>query len=117
MKLIRIGLASVFLTMSGAAAAQSASDAGCILASNAFAKAAKDEKGQKLAQASLYFYLGRISGSTTPAQLKTLLQEQAKTMTEATLGTVMNACAKDLQAKIQMIESISEPPPKKPEGR
>lgn len=117
MKLIRIALAAALLVTSGAAAAQSATDASCIIASNAYARTSKDEKGQKLAQASLYFYLGRISNSTTPAQLKTLLEQQIKTMTEATLGTLMNSCAKELQGKIQMLESISEPPPKKPEGR
>jgi len=116
MKLICIGVAAVVLTMSAAAAAQSARDASCILVSNAFSKQGKDENAQKLAQASLYFYLGRISASTTAAQLKALLEQQAKTITDATAGNVMNDCVKDLQARIQLMESLSQPP-KKPEGR
>lgn len=117
MKPIRLALAAMLLTMSGASAAQSTTDARCILASNAFSRTATDEKAKKLAQASLYFYLGRIGESATPAQLGTLLREQARTITEANVGEVMNACAKGLQDKIQMLESISGQPPKKPEGR
>ena len=117
MKAIQVALAAALLASSAAAAAQTATDAQCLIVSNAFSRGAKDADAQKAAEATLYFYLGRIGESATPAQLGTLLREQARTITEANVGDVMNACAKGLQDKIQMLESISEQPPKKPEGR
>jgi hypothetical protein len=116
MKLTRIAMAAALLMSGGAAVAQSATDAGCILVSNAFAKNAKDDNAKKLAEASLYFYLGRLGDSATPAQLKTLFEQQAKTITDAKAGPMMNACASKLQAKMQMLQSMSQPP-QKPEGR
>src|SRR6185369_1581150 len=47
MKLFSIALATALLTMSGAAAAQSASDAQCLILSNAFATGTKDPQQQK----------------------------------------------------------------------
>ena len=117
MKVRTITIAAVLFMTSGAAAAQSATDAGCILDSNAFAKSSKDANAQKTAVAALYFYLGRISDSTTPAQLKTLFEQQSKTITDATAGNVMNACVKGIQTKVQLLQSLSPQPTKKPEGR
>ena len=102
---------------SGAAAAQSATDIQCIILSNAFAKDAKDANAQKLAEASLYFYLGRVSDSATATQLKTQLEQQSKTLSDATAGNLMNGCVKTIQTKVQMLQSLAPPPPKKPEGR
>ena len=115
----RIAFAFALLASGGAAVAQSATDAGCILVSNAFAQQSKDPKAQKLAEASMYFYLGRISDRETPAQLKALLDARAKTITDATASTMMNACVKAFEAKMEMMQSIaaeSKPaaPAKKP---
>src|SRR4051794_17028236 len=98
MKLVSIALATALLTVSGAAAAQNASDAQCLILSNAFAKNTKDPQQQKAAEASMYFYLGRISGgSSSPAQLKSLLDAQAKLITQQTAPTTMNNCVKTLE--------------------
>jgi hypothetical protein len=107
MKAITIAVAAALLATSGAAVAQSTTDAGCILVANAFAQGTKDAQAQKLAEASFYFYLGRISDHETSAQLKTLLDAKAKTLTDATASTVMNACVKQLQDKLDMIKSIA----------
>ena len=120
MKLVSTALATALLTMSGAAAAQSASDAQCLILSNAFAKSTKDAQQQKAAEASMYFYLGRISGnSSSPAQLKALLDAPAKLITEKTAATTMNNCVKVLESKIQMIQSFAPPQqqPQQPKGR
>lgn len=115
---IAIGVA---LLLSGAAAhAQTATDAGCILVSNVFAQQSKDPKAQKLAEAAMYFYLGRIGDRETPAQLKALFDARAKTITDSNASTVMNACVKAFQAKMQMMQALasqakpSTPPAKKP---
>ena len=120
MKSLRIAVAAALLMTGGAAVAQSATDAGCILVSNAFAQQSKDPQAQKLAEAAMYFYIGRIGERETQAQLKALLDAQAKTITDATASTMMNACAKTFQAKMEMIQAIAEqskpstPPAKKP---
>lgn len=124
MTLTRIAIAATLLMTGGAAAAQTASDVQCMVLSNAFAKNAKEANAQKLAESAFYFYLGRVSDSTTPAQLKSQLEAQGKTITDATAGPAMNTCVKALAAKVQMIQSLgpqppaaAKPAPAKPEGR
>ena len=109
MKALTMALAAALLATGGAAAAQTASDAQCIVLSNAFASQAKDEKAKKIAEASLYFYLGRIGNQTTSAQLKALLDAQTKTLTQATAGPAMSKCAAAIQAKVEMLQGLAGP--------
>jgi hypothetical protein len=108
MKALSIALAAALLATSGGASAQSASDAQCIVLSNAFAGQAKDAQAKELAEASLYFYLGRV-GNVTAAQLKASLDSQAKTLTQATAGPAMNKCAAAIQAKVDLLKTIAAP--------
>ena len=119
MKEIHITLAAALLTTSGAAAAQSATDARCILLGNVFAQQTKDADAQKLAQVSIYFYLGRIPGQTTAAQMKTLFDQQSKTITNANAGALMQDCVKPVQEKVQLIQTLAKEakPPATPQGR
>ena len=127
MKALPLALtAAALMITSSAAAAQSATDAGCILLSNAFSKNAKDANAQKLAEASLYFYLGRIGDHATSAQLKTLFDTQAKTLDDKTAGPMMNACVNGFKSKMDLVQSLSPQPPaaapqaqpkKQPQGR
>jgi len=103
--------AVALLATSGAAAAASANDARCILLSSAYAKQTQDANAQKLAEAAFYFYLGRLAPQETAAQLKVVLDQQAKTITDATAGDLMNTCAKDFQSKVELINSLGGPPP------
>lgn len=111
MKALPIALAAALLATSGAASAQSANDARCILLSSAFAKESKDATAQKVAEATFYFYLGRISAQESAAQLKTLFEQQGKTLTDATAGNLMDSCAKEFRAKMDLINSLAGPPP------
>ena len=124
MKITTLALAAALLAASGAAAAQSATDARCILLANVFAGQSKDANQQKVAEDSLYFYLGRINGQPTTAQMKAAIDAQAKTITDANAGTLMGECVKAVQAKVQLLQTLaaqSQPPaakpPAKPEGR
>lgn len=110
MKPTLIAIAAASLMSSGVAEAQSATDAQCLLLSNAFAAQSKDANAQKTAEASLYFYLGRIRDQSTAAQLKPLFDAQAKTITQANAGTLMDACVKKLQDNLQLIHSLAQPP-------
>src|SRR3954466_14707496 len=99
MKLTRIALAASLLMTGGAASAQSAGDAKCIILSNAFAKDAKEANAQKAAEATLYFYLGRVRDGTTAAQLRTLFEAQANSITNDGAGKEMNSCVEAIQTK------------------
>jgi hypothetical protein len=117
MKALSILTATALLASGGAAAAQTASDAQCIVVSNIFAGQANDENAKKIAEASLYFYLGRIGNQITAAQLKALLEAQTKTLTQANAGPTMNKCAAAIQAKVQMLQGLApaaKPVPAKP---
>ena len=114
MKALPIALAASLLTVSAAAAAQTATDAGCILLSNAFAKNAKDANQQKLAEASFYFYLGRVGAGATAAHLEALFDQETKTLTDATAGNAMNACVKEFQGKVDLLNSLAPKPAQLP---
>lgn len=107
-------IAAALLMSSGAAAAQSASDAQCFILSNALAQQAKNADDQKAAEVAIYFYLGRIGAQQTAAQLKTLFDAQAKTITQANAGTLMNGCIKNVQDKMQLVQSLE---PKQPQAK
>ena len=120
MKAFSIMLAAAFLATSGAAAAQSATDARCIVLATGFANQSKDANQQKVAEDTLYFYLGRISGQPSSAQLKATLNEQAKTLTDANAATQMGECVNAVKTKVQLLQSLATPPakaPAAPQGR
>jgi len=119
MKSIRIAVAAAILATSGGAAAQSATDARCILLANVFAAQTKDPGAQKVAEASLYFYLGRINPNESVAQMKALFDQQSKTITDANAGQLMGDCVKPVQEKVQLIQTLSKEakPPATPQGR
>ena len=99
------------VALAATAGAQSATDARCILLSNVFAQQVKDANAQKAAEASLYFYLGRISSAATAAQMKALFESQGKTITNANAGALMSDCAKAVQTKVDMLQSLAPPQP------
>jgi len=109
MKAFHIALATALLATGGAATAQTTSDAQCLVVSNAFAGQAKEPNQQKLAEAAVYFYLGRVANTMTTAQLKTLLEAQVKTLTSANAGEIMNKCAATIQSKVEMLKSMAGP--------
>lgn len=126
MKIRTIALAAALLATSGTAVAQSAADARCIVLATAFANQSKDANQQKIAEDSLYFYLGRMNGQPTAAQFKAELDAQSKTITDANAGPLMNDCVKAVQVKVQLLTSLaqqSQPqapaakPPANPQGR
>ena len=107
MKSLRFAVAAALLTAGGAAAAQTASDVQCLVVSNAYAAQAKDANAQKIAEASVYFYLGRIGSSMTSAQLKTQLDAQTKTLNQQNAGPTMQKCAAAIQAKVDLLQGTA----------
>ena len=123
MKAFSLALAVAFMTVGSAATAQSAAtDARCIVLATAFANQSKDANQQKIAEDSLYFYLGRLNGQPSTAQFKAMLDAQGKTITDANAGSLMGECVKAVQAKVQLLQSLATPPqpatkPTNPQGR
>jgi hypothetical protein len=112
---LNLAAASAFFFTTGAAAAPSPTDARCVVLSNVYASDSKDPKAQKIAEASFYFYLGRI-GQVTAPEIKAMFEQQGKTITDATAGGLMDGCVKEFQARLQLIQSLGSPqaPQKKP---
>lgn len=104
---ISIGLATAVLTATPAQA-QANNDVRCLLASNLFAKAAKEPKARTAAEAGKLYYLGRIHGRLSPEQLKAQLVSQQKTITQKNAGDVMNGCARQMDNGIKMIQSVTQ---------
>lgn len=127
MKIKSIVLAAGLFAIGGAASAQpAASDARCLLLANAFANQSKDANQQKLAEDSIYFYLGRINGQPTTAQMKAALDAQAKTLNDTNAGALMGECVKAVQMKVQLMQDLASQakpaqpapkPPASPQGR
>jgi hypothetical protein len=121
MKTIRLAIAATaLLSLGSAAVAQSATDARCVILGNVFAKQAKDDDARKLAEASMYFYLGRI-GHASSAQVKAQFDQQSKTITDTSAGGMMADCVKGFQDELQLIQSLAgataASPPAKPPGK
>jgi putative SOS response-associated peptidase YedK len=119
MKPLSIALAAALLVTGGTSAAQSASDARCIVLATGFANQSKDANQQKIAEDTLYFYLGRVGGQPSLAGFKAMLDAQAKTITDATADALMAQCVSAVKSKVVLLQSLGTPPRKaaNPEGR
>lgn len=114
MKTLSITLASALLATSGTAAAQSATDARCIVLATGFANHGTGANQQKIAEDTLYFYLGRVGGQANSAQFKAALDAQAKTITDANAATQMAQCVTAVKAKVQLLQSLGTAPRRAP---
>ena len=90
------------------ASAQAGNDVQCLLASNLFAKAAKDPKARTAAEASKLYYLGRIHGRLNATQLKAELLAQQKAISPKNAGAIMNGCARQMESGIKLIQSVTQ---------
>jgi hypothetical protein len=55
--------------------------------------------------------MGRVENGTTAAQLKAAFAEQERVINNANATEVMNACLKLVQAKSELLQSVSEDRP------
>lgn len=122
MKLFLVAAAAVALACSVAATAQSNSDARCIVLSSAFVRGGPNEQAKQLAQATLNFYLGRVSPTASSAQLKAQFDQQMSTITDQNDGQLMGDCIKSFQAIVNRVDNVaaqSNPAtkPSQPDGR
>ena len=111
-------LAAGALTLASAASAQPVDpDLRCFALSNAFASLEKDPLKKQLAVASTFFFLGRIDGKLSPAQIIAQLSSPAASLKQAEAGPLMNACAKRVQEAQRALmttgRAVPAPQPKK----
>ena len=108
--MIRLSLLAVALAVPAAPSfAQNADqDVRCLMASNAFARAEKDAPKRQLAMATGLFYLGRLDGRVSGAQLKAAMVAQAKSLNPTNLPPAMNACVKHFVQTQAMLQSIGK---------
>jgi hypothetical protein len=118
MKPLPIVLAAALLVTGGAANAQSASDARCLVLATGFANQATDAKQQKIAEDTLYFYLGRVAAQPNSAELKATLDAQSKSISDANAATLMAECVSAVKSKVQLLQTLARPTtPTDPQGR
>ena len=100
----------VIAALAGAspAHAQASNDVRCLMASNLFAKASKEQKQKLAAEATRLYFVGRIHGRLNAAQLKAELLAQQKTITPKNASTVMNACARQMEEGMKLIQTTSQ---------
>jgi hypothetical protein len=104
------GVAAFALALTSApAAAQSPNDdVKCLLAANLFVKAEKDPGKHQIAVLSSYFYLGRVDGRRSGAQLTAAMKATAPTITADAAGPIMTACAKRVQSAAMAVQTIGK---------
>lgn len=88
------------------ARAQGVDDVRCLLASNAATKVAKDATERRLAEATLHFYLGRLDGKFTSAQLAVAFTNQLKTLNGMNVGPTMQACYRHAQQRMMIVQNV-----------
>jgi len=96
------------LVASTPASAQTANDVKCLLASNLYSVAAKEEKVRKIAEANKYYYLGRVTAHLNEQQIRSQVQVQGKTITAANAGSVMQACVGQMRSAATMVERVGK---------
>ena len=94
--------------------AQSTGDVRCLLLSNAFAQGANTPEAKKAGQSGALFYLGKIDGRWTDAQLRAAIAQQQKTITADKAGPEMQVCMKLVEASFKKLQAAAPPPTKKP---
>ena len=89
-------------------AQDAAADVRCLLVSNAFSGAEKDEGRKQLAILSAHFYLGRLDTRLSAAQLKPQVIAIAKTLSPPTMAATMNSCVQRLREKQLVMQTIGK---------
>jgi hypothetical protein len=103
-----IAITVALIASAGPARAQVGNDVKCLLASNLFANSAKDPKVRTSAEASKFFYLGRIYGRLDATQFKTQVLAQQKSITKSNAGQIMNGCARQIEAGVKMVQAVTQ---------
>jgi hypothetical protein len=101
-------VAALLLLAGSPVQAQAVNDVRCLLASNLFSMAGKEDKTRKLADSNKFFYLGRVSARLSEQQIRTQMIAEGKMITAANAGKVMDACAGQMRNAANEVEAIGK---------
>jgi hypothetical protein len=96
------------LSVSTDTSAQNISNVGCLLASNMVAQKVKEPKAKQVAEASAYYYLGRLDPAVTPEQLRQAFMREQKALMGKNAGVLMRACVGRIQERAAMVQRVSQ---------
>lgn len=82
----------------------SSDDVKCLVLSSAFGAKGSTEEAKKVAQSAAFFYMGRIDGRLTDAQIRTAVALEQKALKAASAGVAMKACAKKMHDSAQKLQ-------------
>ena len=103
----RIAAAVLVMSVGAPAAAQATNDVRCLMASNFFARAAKDEKVRKAAEVNKFYYLGRLSTHLNQ-QVRAQMIAEGKTLNAQNAGKVRDACAAQMRLVAAKVEAVGK---------
>jgi len=102
--------AGLLAAVASPAFAQSAAvkqDVRCVIVMNLMAR---EEKLKSFAGMGLVYYVGRLDGRGLGAQLQTLLQTEAKGLTQPQAQSEAKRCASEFQARGEQMRTMGGPP-------
>lgn len=99
-------LAAILGSMAQPASAQAPNDVQCLMVSNFYAKSASDANARKVAEATTYFFLGRVAGRMNESQLRASLAAQQNALKRVDMNTVMQRCARTVRVSAEQVQSL-----------
>lgn len=120
MKMHRVALWTMAAALAASGSVAAAQDVGqdvrCLLVSNAFSAGAKDPKARQLAMMAGFFYLGRLDGRLSDAQLEARIKAEQATLNNANAVPTMQRCGERMQQRGRALQAIGRnlAPAKKP---
>jgi hypothetical protein len=101
-------LAAAMLLPGSPAVAQATNDVQCLLASNLFSMAAKEEKTRKLAESNKFYFLGRVSARLSEQQIRAQMIAEGKMIKAANAAKIMDACNRQMRAAAMKVEAVGK---------
>ena len=101
-----IVLAAILGSIAGPAASQAADDVQCLMVSNFFAKSASDANARKVAEATTYYFLGRVAGRMSESQLRASLASQQNALKRANMSLLMQRCARTVRVSAEQVQTL-----------
>ena len=103
--------AAVVIASASAAAApaqaQATTDSTCLLVTNLYAIAGKEEGEKRAAQAGLYFYLGRTDGHVSTAELRAEAAK-VKKLSPPAVSSMMKLCMEEVQRRAKGVQAVMQ---------
>ena len=101
-------VASALLSASPASAQSVDDDMRCLVLGTVFQGGAKEPTAKQAASAAALYFLGRVSARVPPGQLKSRYLAQATRLNTQTVGPMLHACLKQMQAQGRAVDAVRQ---------